>query len=94
MSELKNKVGELKSENDYQLRLKDMNYGEKIKEMKDTHTQEMEALRAQHEVSGAHCGSVCGWHVVMIAIVIIRCVVCDCNIIVVIITLFPPESTS
>ena len=92
MSELKNKVGELKSENDYQLRLKDMNYGEKIKEMKDTHTQEMEALRAQHEVSGAHCGSVCG--VVMIAIVIIRCVVCDCNIVVVIITLFPPESTS
>ena len=51
LSEYKNKVGELKSENDYQLRLKDMNYGEKIKELKETHSQEMEALRAQYEVS-------------------------------------------
>ena len=50
MSEYKNKVGELRSENDYQLRLKDMNYGEKIKEMRETHTQDMEALRAQYEV--------------------------------------------
>ena len=50
MSEYKNKVGELRSENDYQLRLKDMNYGEKIKEMREAHTQEMETLRAQYEV--------------------------------------------
>ena len=51
LSEYKNKVGELRSENDYQLRLKDMNYGEKIKEMRDTHDQEMEALRTQYEVN-------------------------------------------
>lgn len=44
-------MGELRSENEYQLRLKDMNYGEKIKEMNETHTEEMEALRTQYEVS-------------------------------------------
>ena len=44
-------MGELRSENDYQLRLKDMNYGEKIKEMRELHTQEMESLRAQYEVT-------------------------------------------
>ena len=51
LSDYKNKVGELRSENDYQLRLKDMNYGEKIKEMRDTHAQEMEKLRTQYEVN-------------------------------------------
>lgn len=51
MSEYKNKVGELRSENEYQLRLKDMNYGEKIKEMKESYTEEMNALRTQYEVS-------------------------------------------
>ena len=50
LSEYKNKVGELRSENDYQLRLKDMNYGEKIKEMRDSHADEMEKLRTQYEV--------------------------------------------
>ena len=50
MSDYKSKVGELRSENDYQLRLKDMNYGDKIKEMKDSHGQEMDSLRAQYEV--------------------------------------------
>jgi WD40 repeat protein len=49
LSEYKNKVGELRSENDYQLRLKDMNYGEKIKEMRDSHADEMEKLRTQYE---------------------------------------------
>lgn len=48
--EYKSKVGELRSENDYQLRLKDMNYGEKIKGMKNNHDNEMEKLRAQYEV--------------------------------------------
>ena len=50
LSEYKSKVGELRSENDYQLRLKDMNYGEKIREMKDNHSHEMEQLRTQYEV--------------------------------------------
>ena len=54
LSDYKNKVGELRSENDYQLRLKDMNYGEKIKEMKDTHTHDMEKLRSQYEVCQHH----------------------------------------
>lgn len=49
LMEYKSKVGELRSENDYQLRLKDMNYGEKIKGMKNNHDNEMEKLRAQYE---------------------------------------------
>lgn len=53
LSEYKSKVGELRSENDYQLRLKDMNYGEKIREMKDNHSHEMEQLRTQYEVQYA-----------------------------------------
>ena len=51
MAEIRSRVRELKSENEYQLKLKDMNYGEKIKEMKDTHGQELEALQAKYEVS-------------------------------------------
>lgn len=50
MSELKTRVDELKMENDYQLRLKDMSYGEKIKDLSDKFLQEIEALKARNEV--------------------------------------------
>lgn len=49
MSELKTRVDELKMENEYQLRLKDMNYGEKIKDLTDKFLQEIEALKAKNE---------------------------------------------
>ena len=39
MSELKTRVEELKMENEYQLRLKDMNYNEKIKELTEKFIQ-------------------------------------------------------
>ena len=51
MSELKTRVDELKMENEYQLRLKDMNYNEKTKELRDKFVQEIEALQAMNEVS-------------------------------------------
>ena len=50
MSELRTRVEELKMENDYQLRLKDMNYNEKIKDLTDKFIQEIESLKAQNEV--------------------------------------------
>jgi len=46
---LRNKVEELTLNNDYQLRLKDMNYKEKIKEVSDKFTNELEADRARYE---------------------------------------------
>ncbi|KAJ3342297.1 Cilia- and flagella-associated protein 57 [Gonapodya sp. JEL0774] len=45
MTELKSRVEELKMENEYQLRLKDLNFNEKIKELTDKYTQEIEALK-------------------------------------------------
>ena len=51
MSELRTRVEELKMENEYQLRLKDMNYNEKIKDLTDKFIQEIEALKAKNEVS-------------------------------------------
>ena len=51
MSELKTRVEELRMENEYQLRLKDMNHNEKVKEMSDKFQQEMEALKAKYSVS-------------------------------------------
>ena len=42
---LRNKVEELTLNNEYQLRLKDMNYKEKIKEVSDKFTHELEADR-------------------------------------------------
>ena len=45
MNELKTRVEELKMENEYQLRLKDMNFNEKIKEMTEKFMQEIEALK-------------------------------------------------
>ena len=50
MSELRTRVEELKMENDYQLRLKDMNYNEKIKDLSDKFIQEIESLKANNEV--------------------------------------------
>eukprot|EP00731_Ephydatia_muelleri_P018745 Em0011g785a len=49
MSELKTRVDELKMENEYQLRLKDMNYNEKTKELRDKFVQEIESLQAINE---------------------------------------------
>ncbi|XP_014667325.1 PREDICTED: cilia- and flagella-associated protein 57-like isoform X2 [Priapulus caudatus] len=45
MSELKTRVEELKMENEYQLRLKDMNYNEKYKDMTDKFVLEMEEIK-------------------------------------------------
>ncbi|XP_007436852.1 cilia- and flagella-associated protein 57-like, partial [Python bivittatus] len=50
MLELKTRVEELKMENEYQLRLKDMNYNEKIKELTDKFIQEMESLKTKNQV--------------------------------------------
>ena len=50
MSELKTRVDELKTENEYQLRLKDMNYNEKIKELTEKFIQEMESLKTKNTV--------------------------------------------
>ena len=50
MSELKTRVDELKMENEYQLRLKDMSYNEKTKELTDKFLQEIELLKNKNEV--------------------------------------------
>ncbi|KAJ8306471.1 hypothetical protein KUTeg_017016 [Tegillarca granosa] len=50
MNDLKTRVDELKMENDYQQRLKDMNYQEKIKELTEKFIQEMEALKTKNQV--------------------------------------------
>ncbi|XP_044533122.1 cilia- and flagella-associated protein 57 [Gracilinanus agilis] len=50
MLELKTRVEELKMENEYQLRLKDMNYTEKIKELTEKFVQEMESLKTKNQV--------------------------------------------
>ena len=63
MSELKTRVDELKMENEYQLRLKDMNYNEKIKDLTDKFLQEIESLKAKNEVnskSGDEHNNSCG----------------------------------
>lgn len=41
---------ELQMENEYQLRLKDMSYKEKMKELSDTLTQEVESLKTTQKV--------------------------------------------
>ena len=52
MSELKTRVDELKMENEYQLRLKDMHeYNKKIKDLTDKFLQEIESLKAKNEVT-------------------------------------------
>ncbi|KAL3868099.1 hypothetical protein ACJMK2_040935 [Sinanodonta woodiana] len=50
MSELKTRVDELKMENEYQLRLRDMNYNEKIKELTEKFLAEMESLKTKNQV--------------------------------------------
>ena len=50
MVEFKNKVDELTLHNEYQLRLKDMNYNEKIKEVTEKYTQELEHNKNQFEL--------------------------------------------
>jgi hypothetical protein len=50
ITDLQARVDELKSENEYQLRLRDMNYGEKIKEVTEKYTQEMETLKTKYQV--------------------------------------------
>jgi len=47
--ELKTRVEELKMENEYQLRLKDMSYNDKMKELTEKFVQEMEALKLKNQ---------------------------------------------
>lgn len=70
--ELKTRVEELKMENEYQLRLKDMNYNDKIKELSEKFIQEIEALKTKNQVGlrfkdfvqGFYCHIVSVRHVV------------------------------
>uniref|UniRef100_A0A4W5P762 Cilia and flagella associated protein 57 n=1 Tax=Hucho hucho TaxID=62062 RepID=A0A4W5P762_9TELE len=50
MLELKTRVEELKMENEYQLRLKDMNYNEKTKELSTKFVQQMESLKTNIQI--------------------------------------------
>ncbi|KAM7402726.1 hypothetical protein PAMP_017940 [Pampus punctatissimus] len=50
MLELKMRLDELQMENEYQLRLKDVNYNEKLKELSDKFTQQIEALKTTQQV--------------------------------------------
>ncbi|CAN0368637.1 unnamed protein product [Ectocarpus sp. 12 AP-2014] len=50
MVELKNKVDELALHNEYQLRLKDMNYSEKIKEITEKYTQDLEQSKNKFDL--------------------------------------------
>ncbi|XP_047437739.1 cilia- and flagella-associated protein 57 [Mugil cephalus] len=49
MLELKMRLEELQMENEYQLRLKDMNYNEKLKEISDKFIQQIETLKKTQE---------------------------------------------
>ncbi|CAB1332248.1 unnamed protein product, partial [Coregonus sp. 'balchen'] len=50
MLELKTRVEELKMENEYQLRLKDMNYNEKTKELSAKFVRQMESLKTKIQI--------------------------------------------
>uniref|UniRef100_A0A4W4FFW9 EML-like second beta-propeller domain-containing protein n=1 Tax=Electrophorus electricus TaxID=8005 RepID=A0A4W4FFW9_ELEEL len=50
MLELKTRVKELKVENEYQLRVKDMNYNEKIKELSEKFIQQIESLKTKNQM--------------------------------------------
>ena len=50
MAELTEKVNELTLHNEYQLRLKDMNYNEKIKEVTEKFTQELDSDKKNYEL--------------------------------------------
>ncbi|KAM8915709.1 cilia- and flagella-associated protein 57 isoform 2-T2 [Spinachia spinachia] len=53
MLELKMRLEELQMENEYQLRLKDMNYNEKMKELSDKFTQQIESLKTMQQAMKA-----------------------------------------
>ena len=50
MSELARSLEELKLEHEYQLRLRDMNFNEKLKEITEKYSQEIEALKISTSV--------------------------------------------
>ncbi|KAJ3051031.1 Cilia- and flagella-associated protein 57, partial [Rhizoclosmatium hyalinum] len=50
MAELQRSLEELKLEHEYQLRLKDMNFNEKLKDLTEKFTQEIEALKISTSV--------------------------------------------
>lgn len=50
MGELQRSLEELKLEHEYQLRLKDMNFNEKLKDITDRYSQEIEALKISTSV--------------------------------------------
>lgn len=50
MLELKMRLEELHMENEYQLRLKDMSYKEKMKELSDNFTRQIESLKTMQQV--------------------------------------------
>lgn len=50
MLELKMSVEELRMENEYQLRLKDMNYNEKIRELTVKFNQQIKSLKTIQQV--------------------------------------------
>ncbi|KAF1553582.1 Cilia- and flagella-associated protein 57, partial [Eudyptula albosignata] len=50
MLDLQIRVKELQTENDYQLRLKDMYCDEKIKELEENFTQEIGSLKTEHQI--------------------------------------------
>ncbi|CAL1538634.1 unnamed protein product [Lymnaea stagnalis] len=50
VADLNSRVEELKMENEYQLRLKDMTYNEKMKELTEKFIQEMESLKTKNQV--------------------------------------------
>jgi len=50
MAELKTKVEELTMQNEYQLRLKDLNYNEKLKEATEKFTQELDSDKKNYEL--------------------------------------------
>jgi len=51
IAELKTRVDELKMENEYQLRLKDMSHAEKLREVSEGFVNESENLKSKYEVS-------------------------------------------
>lgn len=50
MLELKMRLEEMQMENEYQLRLKDISYNEKMKEISDKFTHQIESLQAMQQV--------------------------------------------
>lgn len=50
MLELKMSVEELRMENEYQLRLKDMNYNEKLRELTVKFNQQIKSLKTMQQV--------------------------------------------